>query len=224
MGALYLGVHPRMASISPIILEEEGSRLRAAYQRAKLTRRLTQTDVAAECGWKNASTFNRILSGRIPLTLDSLTKLAQVLKLSPAAISPRLAHESGDLDNMRISRLLSVSLVRSVTRGCWGEPFVTARRILFYSADETAFALTFESGLEPIGFSGWVVVIEPASRAVVGDRVVVRNGAGKYSIGLVAEPDKSGGFAVEIEGRGAVLTTPQRCMLVAAMLPESQLV
>lgn len=213
-----------MATISPIILEEEGSRLRAAYQRAKLTRRLTQTDVAAECGWKNASTFNRILSGRIPLTLDSLSRLAQVLKISPAAISPRLAHESGDLNDMRVSRLLAVSLVRSVTRGSWGEPFVTAHRVLFYSADETAFALTFESGLQPLGCNGWVMVVEPASQTVVGDWVIVRNGVGKYTLGLVVEPGKAGGFAVEVEGRGVVLTTPQRCMLVAAMLPSSQLV
>jgi transcriptional regulator with XRE-family HTH domain len=213
-----------MANISPIIREEEGNRLRAAYQRSKLTRRLTQTEVAAECGWKNASTFNRILNGKNPLTFETLTKLSQVLNVSPASISPRLAQEVDSLDVNRIQRLLPVSHVRSVTRGSWGEPFITSQRLSFYTADETAFALTFERDIAPAGLDGWVVIIEPSSKSFPGDRVIVRNGVGKYSFGTVAEANDKGALSVAIEGRGVMLSTPQRCMLIAALLPLSRLI
>lgn len=211
-----------MANVSEIIREEEGSRLKAAYQRAKLTRRLTQTAVAIECGWKNASTFNRILTGKNPLTVDTLNKLSEVLKFSPDTVSPRLTSALNSEDK-RISRLLPVSHVNAVTRGSWGEPFITDRRLPFYSADNTAFALTFDPSVAPATLAGWVVVVEPAGSPVSGDRVVVRHGVGKYSYGEVSADGSEDGFPVFIEGRGTVLTTPKRCMLVACLLPMSAL-
>ena len=74
------------SSVSSIIREEEGGRLRVAYQRMKITKRITQAEIARACGWTSASTFNRVLSGKIPLTLDSVTKLAAALGVNPASI------------------------------------------------------------------------------------------------------------------------------------------
>jgi len=211
-----------MANVSEIIREEEGSRLKAAYQRAKLKRRLTQSVVATECGWKNASTFNRILTGKIPLTVDSLNKLSLVLNFTPSSVSPRLTLALNSQD-ARISRLLPVSLVKAVTRGSWGEPFITERSLPFFTKDDTAFALIFDPGIAPSGLSGWVAVVEPAGSVVSGDRVVVRHGVGKYSYGEVGAGSGDGVFPVIIESRGTVMTTPKRCMLVAGLAPFSAL-
>lgn len=213
-----------MASISAIILREEGSRLRAAFQRAKLTRPLTQSDVALACGWKNASTFNRILTGQKALNLESLEKLSEVLAVTPATISPRLAHERGSLDSNRLSRLLHVSHVQSVSRGSWAEPFATTKRILYYCADESSFALTFEVSAAPVGMAGWVAIIEPASSPLPGDRVVMRVGVGKYTLGTVGRVHDSGALDIAVEGKGTVLSTRQKCMLVAGLLPVSRLI
>lgn len=81
-----------MASISTYVKQEEGSRLRSAYQRLKLRQRITQADVAIACGWKNASTFNRLLLGKLALTLESVERLAPVLGVTPEYLSPRLLH------------------------------------------------------------------------------------------------------------------------------------
>lgn len=213
-----------MASISQIILKEEGNRLRAAFQRAKQKGRITQADVATACGWKNASSFNRLLTGQTALTLDTLEKLAGILEVSLAVISPRLAHEAGSLLDKRLSKLLHVSHVSKVTRGSWTEPFTTGKRIAFHTADESSFALTFDVLVAPTGFAGWVVIIEPATPLSPGDRVITRLAFGRYSLGIVGKSHDTGSVDVLVEGKGLVLSTRQKCMLIAALLPESQLV
>lgn len=204
-------------SVSSIIRAEEGSRLRAAYQRMKITKRITQAEIASACGWTSASTFNRVLSGKIPLTLDSVTKLAAALGVNPASISPRLIQDKATGLESKVSRMLPVSTVKDVRRGCWGEPFLTTLRFPFFTADHTAYALTFDEAVAPAGLAGWVVVVEPGSKAVDGDRVVVRQSPGKYLYGLLAVSEADGAYAVEVEGLGKILTTPRRCMLVAAL-------
>lgn len=210
-------------SVSTIIRAEEGSRLRAAYQRLKITKRITQADIAAACGWTSASTFNRVLSGKIPLTLDSVTKLASVLGVSPSSISPRLIQEKASGQESKATRLLPVSTVKDVRRGCWGEPFLTTLRFPFFTGDPTAYAITFESEVAPTGLEGWVVVVEPGGKPVTGDCVVVRQAPGKYSYGRLSVSEVDGAFAVNVDGLGKILTTTHRCMLVAALCRQSDL-
>lgn len=212
-----------MANVSPIIREAEGKRLRVAFQRIKLTKRITQADVAAACGWQNASTFNRLLNGKIPLTLDSLTKLAATLGVEPSLISPRLIQSDASGLEAKSPLQLPVSLIKAVSRGSWGEPFLTTFRLGYFTADATAFALTFDRGIAPAGLEGWVVVVEPGQNAVQGDCVIVRHGAGKYSYGRITAIADDGAFSVEVEGRGMVLTTARRCMLVAALCRPADL-
>lgn len=210
-------------SVSSIIREEEGSRLRAAYQRMKFTKRITQADIAAACGWTSASTFNRVLSGKIPLTVESVTKLAAALGVSPSSISPRLIHDVATGQEAKSTRLLPVSTIKDVRRGCWAEPFVTTLRFPFFTADATAYALTFEYEVAPSGLSGWVVIVEPSGKPVTGDSVVVRQAPGKYSYGRLKVNESDGAFEVEVEGLGKILTTPKRCMLVAALCRQNDL-
>lgn len=206
-----------MAIVSQIIREEEGNRLRSAYQRMKMTKRITQTSISADCGWSNASTFNRLLSGQSALTLESLTKLASVLGVSPASISPRLIQDDISGLEGRLTRQLSVSLVKSVFRGSWGEPFLTSLRLRFSTVDRSAFALTFDPGEAPQVFSGWVVVVEPERQVAQNDFVIYRHAAGKYSCGRIQSLNDDGTVGVEIEGMGLVLSSPKRCMLVSTL-------
>lgn len=206
-----------MANVSPNIREEEGSRLRIAYQRMKITKRITQSDIALACGWTSASTFNRLLSGKIPLTLESVTKLAAALGVTPSSISPRLAQDKAAGQENKASRLLPVSSVKDIRRGSWGEPFVTTLRLPFFTKDSTAFAIVFDPQAAPVGLAGWVVVVEPAMKAVTGDFVVVRHGPGKYSYGLLNVGESDGSHAVDIDGLGTVLAGPRRCMVVSAL-------
>lgn len=210
-------------SVSSIIREEEGSRLRAAYQRMKITKRITQADIAVACGWTSASTFNRVLSGKIPLTVESVTKLAAALGVSPSSISPRLIQDVAAGQDAKTTRLLPVSTVKDVRRGCWGEPFLTTLRFPFFTADPTAYAITFEADIAPPGTAGWVVVVEPHGKPVSGDCVVVRQAPGKYSYGRLIVGESDGAFAVEVEGLGKILTTPKRCMLVTALCRQQEL-
>lgn len=212
-----------MANISPVIREEEGSRLRAAYQRMKMTKRITQAHISAECGWQNASTFNRLLSGKIALTIETLMKLASALGVSPASISPRLIQDVASGLESRVARQLPVGLVKSVSRGSWGEPFLTDLRLAYFTADQSAFALTFDQGEAPRPFAGWVVVVEPGRKTVLNDYVIVRHGVGKYSCGRVQGIHEDGTTGIEIDGLGVVLTSPKRCMLVSNLCRPADL-
>jgi len=205
------------SSVSSIIREEEGGRLRVAYQRMKITKRITQAEIARACGWTSASTFNRVLSGKIPLTLDSVTKLAAALGVNPASISPRLIQEKATDQESKSIRLLPVSTVKDVRRGCWAEPFITTLRFPFLTADHTAYALTFDDDVAPSGLAGWVVIVEPGSKPELGDRVVVRQSPGKYSYGLLAGSDVDGAYSVDVADLGKILATPKRCMLVVSL-------
>lgn len=211
-----------MANIPQTILEDEGRRLRAAYKRLKLTKRITQSEIAANCGWRNASTFSRLLSGKQALTLESLTKLAPVLGVPPAAISPRLVQDEAGADSTVALRQLPVSTVKVVTRGSWGEPFLTTQRLNHYTSDSSAFALCFDAGQAPNGLDGWVLIVEPGKPIVSGDWVVVRHGVGKYSYGR-ADSSEGGPLGVEVEGRGLIQSAVRRCMLVSMLARQSAL-
>lgn len=212
-----------MPDVSPIIREQEGIRLRAAYRRIKLRKRITQADLAIACGWQSASTFNRLLSGKITLTGEVLAKLCSLLEVLPSDISPRLAESVDAIAEHLVARLLPVSYVNSVTRGSWGEPFLTTQRIIHFTSDSNAFALAFEAAAAPAGLEGWVLVVEPAGKPMPGDFVVLRHGAGKYSYGRIGQPQPDGACPVEVVGRGVILARPKQCMLVATLVRQRAL-
>lgn len=213
-----------MSTVPQIVSEAEGNRLRSAFQRYRITKRITQAEVALACGWQSASTFNRVLKGKVPLTLVALMKIAEVLEVDPYTISPRLAPRHVDGTEGRQPRALSVSSVVSVTRGSWSEPFLSTKTLTYFTSDEGAFALVFEPGQAPEGIDGWVMVVEPARRVVEGDRVIVQHGVGKYSLGQVTSLSTGTSVSVSIPELGDLLAPAKRCMLVASLCRPSELV
>ncbi len=209
-----------MADVSPIIREQEGVRLRAAFRRAKLRKRITQADVAADCGWQSASTFNRVLSGKIALSSEVLLKLSKLLDFHPAEISPRLAHAEGSVGWLSGARMIPVSLVKAVSRGSWGEPFLTAFGLPFPTHDNSAFCLIFDAASAPTGLDGWALVVEPSGVPGVGDRVIIRHGIGNYSYGCVSAAIAEGSYPVDVPGKGLVLARAKQCMLVTALVRQ----
>jgi len=210
-----------MATIPQFVIADEGKRLRVAYQRLKTSRRITQDSVAKACGWKNASTFNRLLSGRLALTHDSLTRVAKALGIEPDLISPRLAQ----LPDNDLGRLcyLPVSVVKSVSRNSWGEPFVSELRLPFHTVDRGAFALIFDTAVVFEPFDSWVAVVEPSVRPGVNDQVIVRIGKGKYALGRVGALEGPDAAMVSLKQGAQESLSLTRCALIAALVRRSQL-
>ncbi len=93
-----------MTDRRPLTDEEraENLRLKAIFDARKADarakgRKLTQADVAEECGWSGQSAVSQFTTGRIPLNLDALLKLSKVLNFHPEEVSPRLARLIGSL-------------------------------------------------------------------------------------------------------------------------------
>lgn len=81
----------------PLSSEEvaESVRLKAIYEAKKSAAKaagksLTQADVAEACGWSGQSAFSQYATGKVPLNLEALLKLAKALDFSPEQVSTRL--------------------------------------------------------------------------------------------------------------------------------------
>ncbi|WAD28761.1 helix-turn-helix transcriptional regulator [Pseudomonadaceae bacterium T75] len=88
----------------PLTEEEraENLRLKAIFDARKASaksagRKLTQADIAEECGWSGQSAVSQFTTGRIPLNLDALLRLSKALKFRPEEVSPRLARLIGSI-------------------------------------------------------------------------------------------------------------------------------
>lgn len=82
-----------MTKRRPLTADElaAADRLRLAYQQRKRETGLTQERLAFDCGWKQQSAASQYITGKIPLNLDALLKLASALGVTPADIFPELA-------------------------------------------------------------------------------------------------------------------------------------
>lgn len=81
----------------PLTPEEvvESARLKAIYDQRKSAakstgRSLTQADVAEACGWSGQSAFSQYATGKVPLNVEALLKLAKALDFNPSEVSSRL--------------------------------------------------------------------------------------------------------------------------------------
>ncbi|APV43230.1 XRE family transcriptional regulator [Pseudomonas frederiksbergensis] len=86
-----------MKNRRPLTPEEfaESVRLKAIYEEKKAASKasgksLTQADVAEACGWSGQSAFSQFATGKVPLNLEALLRLAKVLDFSPEQVSTRL--------------------------------------------------------------------------------------------------------------------------------------
>ncbi len=81
----------------PLTPEEvaESARLKAIYEQRKSAakaagRSLTQADVAEACGWSGQSAFSQYATGKVPLNVEALLKLAKALNFDASEVSSRL--------------------------------------------------------------------------------------------------------------------------------------
>ncbi|MGE8098092.1 XRE family transcriptional regulator [Pseudomonas fluorescens] len=81
----------------PLTPEEvaESTRLKAIYDQRKSAakaagRSLTQADVAEACGWSGQSAFSQYATGKVPLNVEALLKLAKALDFNASEVSSRL--------------------------------------------------------------------------------------------------------------------------------------
>jgi phage repressor protein C with HTH and peptisase S24 domain len=86
-----------MKTRRPLTPEEvaESTRLKAIYDQRKSAAKaagsnLTQADVADACGWSGQSAFSQYATGRVPLNVEALLKLAKALGFNASEVSPRL--------------------------------------------------------------------------------------------------------------------------------------
>ncbi|MGF6400083.1 phage repressor protein C with HTH and peptisase S24 domain [Pseudomonas frederiksbergensis] len=86
-----------MKTRRPLTPEEvaESSRLKAIYDQRKSAAKaagsnLTQADVAEACGWSGQSAFSQYATGKVPLNVEALLKLAKALRFDASEVSQRL--------------------------------------------------------------------------------------------------------------------------------------
>jgi phage repressor protein C with HTH and peptisase S24 domain len=71
---------------------QEATRLKQIYtERKKQDRTLTQEKVAELCGWSGQSTVSQYMTGKIPLNINAIIKLSEVLDFDISDVSPRLS-------------------------------------------------------------------------------------------------------------------------------------
>ena len=99
----------------------ESVRLKAIYEEKKAAakasgRSLTQADVAEACGWSGQSAFSQYATGKVPLNLEALLRLAKALDFSPEQVSTRLLSmvsinsAPSDIEPRRVAELVPMSI------------------------------------------------------------------------------------------------------------------
>lgn len=99
----------RMKIRRPLTPEEvaESARLKAIYEQRKSAakaagRSLTQADVAEACGWSGQSAFSQYATGKVPLNVEALLKLAKALNFDASEVSTRLLSTVASVQQDRI--------------------------------------------------------------------------------------------------------------------------
>jgi phage repressor protein C with HTH and peptisase S24 domain len=99
----------RMKIRRPLTTEEvaESARLKAIYEQRKSAakaagRSLTQADVAEACGWSGQSAFSQYATGKVPLNVEALLKLAKALNFDASEVSSRLLSTVASVQQDRI--------------------------------------------------------------------------------------------------------------------------
>ena len=99
----------RMKIRRPLTPEEvaESVRLKAIYEQRKSAakaagRSLTQADVAEACGWSGQSAFSQYATGKVPLNVEALLKLAKALNFDASEVSSRLVSTVANVQQERV--------------------------------------------------------------------------------------------------------------------------
>ncbi|PWE39669.1 XRE family transcriptional regulator [Pseudomonas prosekii] len=104
----------------PLTSEEvaESARLKAIYEQRKSAakaagRSLTQADVAEACGWSGQSAFSQYATGKVPLNVEALLKLAKALNFDASEVSSRLLSTVAYVQQERVQPSVAMSDIQT---------------------------------------------------------------------------------------------------------------
>jgi len=110
----------RMKIRRPLTPEEvaESARLKAIYEQRKSAakaagRSLTQADVAEACGWSGQSAFSQYATGKVPLNVEALLKLAKALNFDASEVSSRLLSTVASVQQDRIQPSVNLGSIET---------------------------------------------------------------------------------------------------------------
>lgn len=185
-----------MTTRKPLSVEraQDAARLRVLWEMAQQDavtkgQRITQSDVSDGCGWKTQAAFSAYLTGRTPLNMSAVGKLAKFFKVLPEDISPSMAHEMSSAmtpvedrqPNFEIINrpVKSIPVLTYVQAGNW-------RECITQPADEYVFAhvtvsdRTFAARIKgtsmmPDFKEGEIIIIDTEVIPQPGDFVLAQN-------------------------------------------------
>lgn len=123
--AICLGISSANTLVSmkirrPLTPEEvaESARLKAIYEQRKSAaktagRSLTQADVAEACGWSGQSAFSQYATGKVPLNVEALLKLAKALDFDASEVSSRLLSTVANVQQDRIQPSVKLGTIET---------------------------------------------------------------------------------------------------------------
>ncbi|MDP3848606.1 MAG: S24 family peptidase [Pseudomonas sp.] len=190
-------------------INEEAARLKAIYNARKLDNKgLNQAVLAELCDWSSQGTVSQYMTGGLPLNIEALLKLANVLQFNPAEVSPRLAQtylpaapvasqvndnfgtyqasatlEPGPELSRPFRRTKIVGTAQLGPEGYWDAIATTDGWLDVPSSDPDAYSLRVRGdSMAPAIRSGWVVWCEPNHALIPGEYVMVRCNDGQCMV------------------------------------------
>lgn len=169
-------------------------------------KRLSQVDVGILCGWSSPqSTMSQLLTGKLALSLESLVRLAHVLKFDPKRVSTRLSsslqiiarlidggliNPEADVEEFRlpvttgsVPVLFRAKVTREGRYSQGGAPSGCHGLLNIYSPDSEAYAvMIIGNSLLPRYRSHEFLIVQPGTDAQPGDDVLVNLNNGETLI------------------------------------------
>jgi phage repressor protein C with HTH and peptisase S24 domain len=182
-------------------INEEAARLKAIYNARKLENKgLNQAVLAELCDWSSQGTVSQYMTGGLPLNIEALLKLANVLQFNPAEVSPRLAQiflppplaasiqdsatlEPGPELSRPFRRTKIVGTAQLGPEGYWDAVATTDGWLDVPSSDPDAYSLRVRGdSMAPAIRNGWVVWCEPNHALIPSEYVMVRRTNGECMV------------------------------------------
>lgn len=179
---------------------DEATRLKAIYNaRKRENKSLNQALLADLCDWSSQGTVSQYMTGGMPLNIEALLKLANVLQFNPAEVSPRLAQtflpssptetqgeqalEPGPDLRRPFRRTKIVGTAQLGPEGYWDAMATTDGWLDVPSNDPDAYSLRVKGeSMAPAIRNGWVVWCEPNHALVPSEYVMVRRTNGECMV------------------------------------------
>ena len=208
-----------MFKVSEEIIKEEAARLRSAFNTLKYRKGLTQADVAQACGWKSASTFNRLLYAKTALTESSLAAVCKALEVEQITISPRLVQKVEP--NAVLLREIAVQRISADASLRWAGRESTPYAIIHHTTDPGATALVMDGDAVPQELKPWVLLFEKEVKPEVDDWIMFELPGAGETLGKVFNIEASGGVGVIRPDGGKTLLSPARIATLTSLIRKA---